>query len=56
MLAFGAFLEVAAAGEEEQRLGVVGLVEAVVAGDQGAVEAAALGEAEQRAIIGATGP
>ena len=30
VLAFGAFLEVAAAGEEEQRLGVVGLVEAVV--------------------------
>ena len=49
VLGFGAFFEVCPAGEEEQRLGVVGLIEAVVGGHQGAVEPAALGQPEQRA-------
>ncbi len=46
VLLFGAFCEQAAVGHEQQRLGVVGLEE-LVAREQAAVHAAALGEREQ---------
>ena len=55
MLGLGARGEHAAVGHEEQRLGVVGLVE-LAAREQVAVEAAALGEPSSAFIIVDTGP